>query len=334
MLRCKLCGLAIVMGILLFGLCSAEAEENRKFKVLVVFSYEDIHQNTINCKKSIELVLGNFCEIRYFFMNTKMDFNGGPEKARQAYALYQEFQPDGVIATEDDAQSMFVVPYLKDKVKIPIMFCGVNAEPEKYGYPTSNISGILERLHIRESLTLLQQLIPSVKTAGFMLKESPVAVFISSQINKEANTYSAVSVGVTYPKTLKEAVAMADELKKTADVLYITALPGLIGEDGKPLEEKEMYKTIISAFGKPVIGDAEYHVRLGALCSVVQQMQEQGEVAARMLLKAMNGTPVSQLPLTQNKQGRAFVNATVLKALEIKVDPNVLTSVKLVKTEE
>jgi len=334
MLRKKLYGWAMLTVMFAFGLSPAMAQENKKFKVLVVFSYDDSHPFTPEYKEGIEPVLGNLCEIRYFFMNTKMNFTGGVETAKQAFALYQEFQPDGVIAADDDAQAMFVLPYLKDKVKTPVMFCSVNAELETYGYPASHISGILERLHIRESVSLAQQLIPSVKTVCFMMKESPLSVFISSQMASEINTYSAVFAGIRYPKTLKEAVNMAEELKKSCDILYVTALEGFSGEYGNPLEEKHIHRAIINAFGKPVIGTNEYQVRLGALCSVVQRMQEQGEAAARMLLKAMQGTPVSQIPITQNKQGKAFVNAAVLKALGIKVDPNVLASVKLVKTEE
>ena len=214
------------------------------------------------------------------------------------------------------------------------MFCGVNAEPEKYGYPASHISGILERVHIRESVTLVQQIVPSVRTVGFMMKESPLATFISFQITKETNTYSALPVGVRYPKTLKEAVAMAGEFRNNCDMLFVSGLQGLVGDDGKPLEEKEMYQTIVRAFGKPVIGSNEYQIRLGALCAIVQRMQEQGETSAQMLLKAMNGTPVSRIPITQNKEGKAFVNATVLKAMGISIDPTVLASVNLVKTEE
>ena len=335
MLQNKLYGLTILlMLIFIFGLSPAMAQEGRKLKVLVVFSYEENHPFTADYKEGIEPVLGKLCEIRYFYMNTKTNFNGGAEKAGQVFALYREFQPDGVIAADDDAQAMFVVPYLKDKVKTPVMFCGVNAEPEKYGYPASNVSGVLEQLHIRESVSLAQQIIPSVKTIGFMMKESPVATFISSQIGRESHSYSAVSAGVRYPKTLKEALAMAEEWKSRCDILYLTSLQGLIGDDGKPLEEKQMYKTVINAFGKPVMGSNEYQVRLGALCSIVQSMQEHGETSAQMLLKAMNGMPVSRIPITQNKEGKAFVNATVLKAMGISIDPTVLASVNLVKTEE
>ncbi|MGE0084981.1 MAG: ABC transporter substrate-binding protein [Desulfococcaceae bacterium] len=316
------------------GLHPAEAQESKKFKVLAVFSYEESHPFTADYKEGIEPVLGNDCEIRYFFMQTKMNFDGGPEKAKQAFALYQEFQPDGVIIADDDAQAMFVVPYLKDSVKTPVIFCGVNAEPEKYGYPASNITGILERLHIRESISLVQQLIPSAKHIGFLMKESPLAVFVTAQMDKEADTYSAISAGVRYPKTLKEALAMAEEFKTSCDMLYATGLEGLLGEDGKPLKEKKMYKTVIRAFGKPVIGSNAYQVRLGALCSVVQRMQEQGEVAAQMLLKAMQGTPVSQIPITRNQEGKRVLNVSVLKELGIKPQAEVLTKTEFVKTEE
>ena len=333
-LKTIFCSFMAMAVFLTCGVYPAEAQESKKFKVLVVFSYEDSHPFTGDYKEGIEPVLGTVCEIRYFFMNTKMNFNGGPEKAKEAFAAYQEFQPDGVIVADDDAQAMFVVPYLKDRVKTPVIFCGVNAEPERYGYPAPNISGILERLHIRESISLVQQLIPSAKTIGFLLKESPLAVFVSAQTEKEADTYSAISAGVRYPKTLKEALAMAEEFKKTCDMLYASGLEGLLGEDGKPLTEKEMYKTIVNAFGKPVIGSNEYQVRLGALCSVVQRMQEQGEVAAQMLLKAMQGTPVSQIPITTNQNGKRVLNISVLKELGIKPQAEVLTKTEFVKTEE
>ncbi len=108
--------------------CFVPVVQAASFKVLVVMSYEETYPTTPEYKEGIKAVLGDTCEIRYFQMDTKQHLEAGPEKAKEAYALYEEFQPDGVIAADDNAQSMFVVPYLKDKVKTPVMFCGVNAE--------------------------------------------------------------------------------------------------------------------------------------------------------------------------------------------------------------
>jgi hypothetical protein len=121
--------------------------ESGKKKVLVVMSYEEPSVNPWckQIKQGIDSVLAKTFEITYFYMGTKKNLDGGPQKAEEAYALYRKLRPDGVITVDDNAQWMFVLPYLKDKVHTPVMFCGVNAEPEKYGYPASNVSGVLER---------------------------------------------------------------------------------------------------------------------------------------------------------------------------------------------
>jgi ABC-type uncharacterized transport system substrate-binding protein len=135
-------------------------------------SYEADNPWCVEVQEGVDSVLAETCDVKYFYMDTKRDLAGGPQKAEEAYALYQEFQPDGIIAVDDNAQSMFVVKYLKDNVDTPIMFSAVNGEPEDYGYPTATISGILERNHIRESIAFAKQLVPSIRTVGFLARNS------------------------------------------------------------------------------------------------------------------------------------------------------------------
>ena len=58
---------------------------------------------------------------------------GEPRKQKKHMHFIKK-RYDGVIAVNDNAQKMFVFPYLKDLVKTPVMFCGVNADTKKYGY--------------------------------------------------------------------------------------------------------------------------------------------------------------------------------------------------------
>jgi len=157
-------------------------------KVLAVFSYEEEFGWVRLIKNGIDSVLADSCEMRYFYMNTKKDLQGGPQKAQEALALYKEFQPDGVITADDNAQSMFAVPFLKDKVKTPVMFCGVNADPGKYGFPASNVSGALERLPVAQTIALAQKLVPYAKTVACLAKEGPTtqAVFEQLKPNPDA----------------------------------------------------------------------------------------------------------------------------------------------------
>lgn len=304
-------------------------------KVLTVMSYEEDNPWCVEIKEGIDSVLADVCDVKYFYMDTKKDLEGGPQKAQEAYTLYQEYQPDGVITADDNAQTMFVVKYLQGSGETPVMFCAVNAEPETYGYPSSSISGVLERWHIKESLAFMKQLDPSVKTVGFIAKDSPSGQALLHQVESESDTYPAKFTTFKLPKTKQELVTVITELKEQqTDVIYMDSMEGILDEAGKPLTSREIIGFTSQTSGKPVIGANRYHLEQGALCAVIKTGQEQGRTAAEMLLKAMQGTPVAELPITKNQHGKRIVNVTVMKALNIKPQRRALIGVELVKTAE
>jgi len=322
--------MALVVNIIILFPPEGEAAS---YKVLVVMSYESDFPWVLETKEGINATLADTCEVKYVYLNTKADFEGGRKKAKEAHALYLDFRPDGVIAADDNAQFMFVVPYLKDKVKTPVMFCGVNAEPEKYGYPAVNVSGILERLHIGESIAFVQQLLPSIKTFGVIMRDSPSSKGVLRQIEKQSGTYPAEFIAFKQPRTLADATAMAEDLKKRCDILFMASMEGVTDINGRPLEDRVVMPIVAKTFAKPTIASNSYNVKFAALCAVVKTGQEQGSTAARMLLKAMQGTPVSQIPITRNRNGKRMINVSVMKELGVKPKPIILRGAELVRTE-
>jgi ABC-type uncharacterized transport system substrate-binding protein len=318
---------------LICGLHPVSAQDSKKFKVLVVMSYHETMPWVKEIKNGIYAVLGEKCDVDYFYMDTKNHFENGDQKAKEAYARYLEINPDGVIAVDDDAQMMFVVPYLKEKVKTPVIFCGVNAAPETYGFPCSNVTGVLERLHFKESIAFAQQLIPSISNFAYMIKESPVGSLNMKQIESERGEFSATFVAAKFPKTLKETLTMTKELRDKCDLLVLSTMSGILDDDGHPLSDKQVVPMVVKAFAKPVVGTEEQVVVSGALCSILRTGQEQGEKASEILLKAMEGTPVAQIPITRNYQGKRIINVTSLKEMGIKPKMILLQGVTLVKTE-
>lgn len=323
--------------VVCFALCMGwifpGASQAKSFKVLVVMSYDETFPWVTETKEGIDSVLGSSCELKYFYMDTKRNPEGGEEKGKEAYKIYQEFQPDGVIAGDDDAQPFFVVPYLKEKVKTPVIFCGVNAAPEKYGYPASNVSGILERYHVAESIAFVQQVDPSLKTFGYIMKESSTGRAALEQIQSEAASYPAKFIDFRLPNTLQETVAMTEELKKSCDILFTPTMQGITDDKGNPLSDKEVLPLIAKTFGKPVIGGSGYNIKYGMLCGVIKTGQEQGRTASKMLLKAMEGAKVSDMPITRNQNGKRIINVTMMKKLGIKPNPVVLEGAELLKGE-
>jgi ABC-type uncharacterized transport system substrate-binding protein len=250
-----------------------------EFRVLVVMSYEDDNPWVK--------------EIR----------EGGPRRAAEAFALFQSLQPDGVITADDDAQSMFVLPYLLNRTAVPIIFNGVNASADSYGFPSAHVSGILERAHVRESLAFIKQIVPAVRSACFMTADVPSGMALRRTLNAHCN------------------------------VLFVDSLEGIADRDGKPPTNQEMLQILRHAYDRPILGGNRYQVEQGAWAAVVKTGQEQGELSATMLLQAMQGKPVSTLPVTQNSRGQRIINVTALERHGIVPRPTVLRGATLVRQQ-
>jgi ABC-type uncharacterized transport system substrate-binding protein len=311
---------------------SAVASHAAELKVLVVMSYEEDNPWCKEIKEGIDSVLGQKADITYFYMNTKVNFKDGPEKGREAYELYQRLQPQGVITADDDAQAMFAVPFLKNKTTTPVMFNGVNADAKVYGFPASNISGVLERAHVRESIAFIKQLVQSINKIGFVVNDVPVGTALRDQVQAEKSNYLATVASFNLIKTTAELHAVGKTLNKTTDAIYVDSLEGITDEHKQPLTNKQVFDVFRQVYKKPIIGANRYHVEQGALCAVVKTGQEQGEVSAKQLIKAMLGTPVTEIPVTRNYLGRRIINVDTLEAFGIAPRPIVLRGATLVKT--
>ncbi|MFZ1539691.1 MAG: ABC transporter substrate binding protein [Chromatiaceae bacterium] len=320
----------LLAALLGFGVPTAGAAE---FKVLVVMSYEVDNPWVQEIRAGVESVLAPLSDILYFHLNTKVDRDGGPGRAQEAYELYQRLQPQGVIAADDDAQTMFVVPYLRDKVATPVMFNGVNAAAEKYGFPASNVSGVLERAHVRESLAFIKQLLPAVQRACFITNDVPAGLALRTQVEEEQDTYPAKVAAFHLVKRADDILALGDTLRADCDTLFIDSLEGILDTDSRPMNNAQALALLGRTYSGPILGGNRYQVEQGAWAAVVKTGQEQGETCADMLLRAMRGTPVAEIPVTRNSRGQRVINVTAIEAHEIPLRPTVLRGAALVRQQ-
>lgn len=327
--------LTLIVAVIALTTCFASLTtvQADAFKVLVVMSYEENNPWCKEIKQGIDSVLSGTSDITYFYMDTKVNIEDGPKKAEDAYALFRQMEPDGLITVDDNAQSLFVLPYLKHHVETPVMFSGVNADAEKYGFPTPNISGILERGHIRESIALAKQLVPSTRSVAFLAKDSPSGRALLRQVESESDTY-LVKTSFHLIESVNDLSEIDEVLSEQSDVIYVDSMQGVKGPEGNPLRYRTMIELLTDRYRKPIIGANQHHVEQGALCSVVKTGQEQGRTAAEMLQKAMQGAAVKELPVVQNYQGKRVINVTAIKALNLQVKPIVLVGATLIKSAQ
>jgi ABC-type uncharacterized transport system substrate-binding protein len=238
-----------------------------------------------------------------------------------------------VIAVDDNAQSMLVVPLLKDQVDTPIMFNGVNARKEKYGYPNSHISGVLERAHVRESLAFAKQLIPSIESVCFVTNNVPSGEALRNQVKLQQNTYPVKVQDFHLVKSLDELDKLGDSLREHCDSLFVDSVEGVLGYEQEPLGSKGVLKNLNRNYGGPILGGNRYQVDQGAWAAVVKTGQEQGETAAEMLLQAMQGTPVEQIPVVTNSKGQRVINVSALAKNQVPLKPLLLRGATLVRQQ-
>ena len=155
--------LALWGGFCLFA-TGALAETPR---VLVVHSYhQEQTEHVVEMTKGVEEALaGADCRLRYFHMDAKRNTSEAWKRAagQEARRIVAEDRPQVVIAMDDIAQQYFAKDYAGAAGPPWFVFGGVNDEPGKYGFPAANVTGVLERPNVAESVELLLKIRPEVK---------------------------------------------------------------------------------------------------------------------------------------------------------------------------
>ncbi len=302
-------------------------------KVLVVMSYHQGYDGEEEIKKGIESVLtGRY--IKYFWMNTKKDPQDAGAKAREAWALYSKYRPDAVITADDNAQKFFAVPYMLNRVSTPVVFCGVNDDASKYGYPAENVTGIIEKKHYRESISFARIIDPAIRRLGVVYVDSASNRSNITQLEAEKSGYSASVAEPVKVSTVKELLSALKDLNGRVDALLTMNLTGIITDDGSKLGADASVRLLAKNWAKPTISDSYWQLRQGYLCGVIKQMSEQGIVAARMVEAILKGRAVSKIPVTRNKNGLRMINITVAERLGIHIPPTAIIGTQIVTAEK
>lgn len=298
-------------------------------KVLVVASNHKGNKWCDDIVNAIEHELFG-AELTVFYMDTKRNLGGAEEKAKEAFKLYQKLQPDAVITVDDIAQEYFVVPYLRDKVKTPIFFCGVNEDASRYNFPASNVTGVLEMKHYRESISFAQMIEPKVRSIAVLYSPSPSNKVNIAQIEKEKETYSASIIGSIAVTSVAEVQKALVDYSSAVDAILVLDLTGIIDENNKQIEGDESISLISNTTDLVTIVASDWEVKAGALCGVTKSGEEQGVLVTHQLLAHWEGKEIKNLPLVQNKNGQRYINFNTLNKLKIKLRPVMVIGTKII----
>jgi len=248
-------------------------------------------------------------ELRVYHMRTLLDQSQSniDFAVGEARDIIKEWKPDLVIASDDNASKYLIAPFYKES-SLPFLFCGVNGDAVDYGFPTKNITGMLEVTRVEE---LIESLLPI--TAGdriFFLRAS-------TNTSRKESRYFAMNLRHQFSARL---VSTYDEWKEEfiriqseADIL-LTAYPSNLKDwDG---DENALHQFMEENTRIPT-GGWDVWMADNVLITIANSAEEQGEWAASQALEILNGKRPGDIPITENSRGIYYLNMRLANKLNV-----------------
>jgi len=294
-------------------------------RILWVDSYNSDYEWSSGIEKGLRVAFyGTGVELKIFHMDTKRhleeDFHR--QAGQRARKIIEEFRPDVVIASDDNAQRYLVVPYLKD-TDLPVIFCGVNEDLATYGYPCRNVTGMIED-EMAEGLVMHLRRLAKGDRAGFIGVDMHTMRIVADQYNKRFFDGQLRYYLVRTFAEFKEAFLQAQQ---EVDMLLFRNHFGITGWDAAKAE------AFVAAHTTVPTGSVLPWMQPFNLLTIAKVPEEQGEYAATTALRILAGARPADLPVVRNQLAHLVINLKMAKAADLVLPVSLLQTAEVIGKE-
>ncbi len=287
-------------------------------KILILHSYNSEYIWTSIVDKSLrsELKKQQGRRVKFFYMNSKYVYNKATEVSAQK--VVEQYDPDLIIAFDDNAQKFLSRYYLNSGIKI--IFAGVNGGVEQYNYINNkNVTGIFERKPITGILFILRQLNyhhDKHHRKGLMLlvdssnSSKKDAEFLKSKDWKEFKFTSEIAV--TFDDWKKQILNIK---KRDIDFLLLSGYRKLVVGKKDGVEQYADYKKVVKWTNKntpvPIVALNIFAAKDGFPLAIGSSAYEQVHIALDMANKIFDkNTSPGSIPYRYPKFYSVSINKT------------------------
>lgn len=301
-------------------------------RVLVIHSYHEQFEWVRGINAALSSSFNSGVAYRTFYMDTKRHPDGARKKeaAAKAKRMIATYAPQVVIAVDDNAQEYVAKDYAGHS-SIQFVFCGVNADPGVYGYPSGNVTGILERAYPKQVLEMLKKIDPEIKNVVWVSDDSQTVQKLLPRVRRKAESKKLPLSIIDYamPSTFVQwkAAIRRYEIKPDVHAFLIPLYHTVKNGTGKEsVVASAVMEWTVKNTTKPIVGFWPFSADDGALCTVAVDPYEHGKVAALMAKQILAGKPVSSIPMVVNQNGFVILNLKSAHKLKIDVPFEVIQS--------
>ena len=276
-------------------------------KCLYISSYHVGYAWSDGVEEGLRKVLADKCQIQQFDMDTKRLRSAEDIKKAIATSLeiIESWKPDVVITSDDNAAKHLIVPYFMDK-ELPFIFSGVNWTVKEYGFPASNVTGIVEVAPIE----------PMLKEA-IKVSQGTNGIYLGAKTMTEEKNFARIETGAKRLNSRLEQVLVTDaeswkrefaKANRNADYIVMGSNSGIIGWD-----DDEMSTYAIENAEVVSVTNHSWMMPVTAL-GYTKIPQEHGEWAASSALEILAGTSPADLPIVTNRKWDLWINEEIVNS--------------------
>lgn len=302
-----------------------------KPRVLVLQSYDPGYPWTREVSVGVHRVLDQHSHfaVRWFYMDTKRhpwkEFK--QKMGLSARQSIDRWKPDVIIAVDDDAQE-FVSRHYVNHPGIKVVFAGVNGGIEPYGFVgAGNVTGIFERkdlVALKAALLVLRW--PRAATGPLRvvhIGDNSSSVEHDDHYMREFDWRPLINLPSHKPATFDDWKQAVLEVQDKTDFILTTNYRKISRSAGNRalVPPEEVVAWTLANSRVPVIGSNGFFVEDGGELAIGTSPFEQGEVAARMAVKLIEGLAATEIPHASTRQFVVYMRSAKLRQRGMELPP-------------
>jgi len=252
----------------------------------------------------------------------------------------RQFQPDLLVVIDDSAFST-VVPSLVDQ-PVAVVFTGMNGQPEGYNSsfrfmesrerPGHNVTGVYEKLHIRDAVRIMGHILPNLKKIRVLTDPSPTGKAIARQVELELSSGSPLSCQVE-SRVIGNWEAFQKEIdainRDPATGAYYLGTVMLKDQQGKVFTAPQMIDWALKKCRKPAMPINYSYCRLGLFGGASVDFKAMGRQAGEMAVAILNGTSPGDIPIVDAERYPLVFNLKRAQKLGVAIPLDILSAADL-----
>lgn len=301
---------------LIAAFCSQDCFAGRKKRVLVLHSYHQGLEWTDNISRGIQSVFSPYSklyEIHYEYLDTKR--NTGKDYTDQLVHFisnkHSHLKYEVVIVADNNALNLVNLGKIVFSGNPPVIFCGINNYKESLTNRIESVTGVVEAADHRATIELMRKLHPDRKHIIVILDRTPTGNAIREELRGiEQEFEDELKFEFLRDFILEE---IPDKLSHLGDNDLIYLLTFNRDRNDNFISYTEGIEIFNESTAVPIYGAWDFYLGKGVVGGRIISGYLQGQKAAELALKTLNGYRADDLKLIEGSSTQYMFDYVYLK---------------------